>query len=109
MVFYYTTDRNDVFNVMKDSLAPGVEGYITLYSNIDNASKFLESYDLPKNHGKYDYAFIPIELDPEEVEEVYDLEERVLCCKRYHYHRTLPKRMIPNSLDKIPLYRFTVK
>lgn len=108
MVFYYTTEDKGVFNAMKNGLAPGEEGHITLYSNIANAKKFLDYYEYSAKAGKYYYAFIPIELDPEEVEEVYDLEERVLCCKRYWYPHEIPAQQIPKSLDDIPLCCFTV-
>ena len=48
------------------------------------------------------------EFDPEEVEEVYDLEERVLCCKRFRYAHIIPAKQIPKKVDDIPLICFTV-
>ena len=108
MNFYYCTEKDTVRSIMRDGLAPKDNGHITLYSNIENASKFLNYYELPSRAGKYYYAFIPIELDPEEVEEVYNLEERVLCCKRFRYAHDIPAQQIPKRLDDIPLIRFTV-
>lgn len=108
--YYHYTLKDNVFTIMKDGLKPGEDGLIYLCTSIEDCTKFVKArrklIALEAGYSSFEIAFIPVELDPADVEESFDHNEKIIKCKAYTYDKIIPPEKIP-FLDKIPLYSFS--
>lgn len=105
--YYHYTLKNNVLGIIKDGLKPGDDGLIYLCKSIDDCNKFIKAnrflLQLASGSSVLEIAYIPVELDPADVEESHDHNEELIRCKAYTYDKVIPAKKIP-ILDKIPLY-----
>lgn len=105
--YYHYTLKENVYGIIKDGLKPGEDGLIYLCESIDDCMKFVkfrrQIHTLITGSPFLEIAFIPVELDPTDVEESHDHNKDMIRCKAYTYDKTIPAEKIP-FLDKIPLY-----
>ncbi len=105
--YYHFTQKDNVFSIIREGLKPGEDGFVYLCTSIEDCVKFVRLYwkTLAINSPTAEIAFIPVELDPADVEEIHDHDEQFVRCKAYKYNKTIPPEKIP-FLDKITLYEF---
>lgn len=105
--YYHYTLKNNVMGIIKNGLKPGYDGLIYLCESIDDCNKFIkankELLQLASGSSVLEIAYIPVELDPADVEESHDHNENLIRCKAYTYDKVISAEKIP-FLDKIPLY-----
>lgn len=105
--YYHYTLKNNVMGIIKNGLKPGYDGLIYLCESIDDCNKFIkanrELLQLASGSSVLEIAYIPVELDPADVEEGHDHNKDFIRCKAYTYDKAIPAEKIP-FLDKIPLY-----
>lgn len=105
--FYHYTLKDNVYDIIKDGLKPSDDGLIYLCTSIEDCNKFIKAnrllLQLASGSSVLEIAFIPVELDPADVEESHDHNKDMIRCKAYTYDKVIPAEKIP-FLDKIPLY-----
>ena len=105
--YYHYTLKDNVYGIIKDGLKPGDDGLIYLCESIDDCNKFIKAnrqlLQLASGSSVLEIAYIPVELDPADVEESHDHNKDFIRCNAYTYDKTIPAEKIP-FLDKIPLY-----
>lgn len=105
--YYHYTLKDNVYGIIKDGLKPGEDGLIYLCESIDDCNTFIkanrELLQLASGSNVLEIAYIPVELDPADVEESHDHNKNFIRCNAYIYDKPIPREKIP-FLDKIPLY-----
>lgn len=103
MILWHATQKNNVFPIQMEGLRAGFDGFVYFTDSPEHALRFL-------NHGQTEeIAVIPVDLDPEEVEESFDHNEEYFGCKAWIHEGDIPKDRIPKSLDDILLYKINPK
>lgn len=105
--YYHYTLKDNIYGIIKDGLKPGDDGLIYLCKSIEDCNKFIKAnrqlLQLATGSSVLEIAYIPIELDPADVEESHDHNKDLIRCNAYTYDKPIPREKIP-FLDKIPLY-----
>ena len=100
--YYHYTLKENIFNIMKEGLMPGDDGLIYLCTSVEDCTKFVnacrETLSLATGSPIFEVAFIPVELDPADVEESHDHNENLIPCKAYTYDKAIPPEKFPSLI-----------
>ena len=93
MKFYHATPFENLASIAKNGILTGCDGIVYLTTQPGYATRFL-AVRLITN-----ILVVEVELDPEEVEEQFDHDEKFFGCKTYGYSKDIPVEKITNFLQ----------
>lgn len=99
MTYYHATPRENVFDIIRDGLKTGADGFIYLCETPMECLEFFKWRAAPR----LELAVIPIELDPATVSESFDHNSKFIKARAFTVDYDIPRELIP-MLDKIQVY-----
>lgn len=106
MLFFHATLKENVFNIMRDGLKTGQDGYSYFCKTVEECLMFFKINPLYVGR---QIAVIPIELDENTVKESDDHNKAYIPADAFCIDYDIPADKIPKRLEKIRLFEILPK